>query len=53
MKLPKKHFRHSLLLFFNRKKSAAEGYRLLMETYGNLMLLPVLKWIFVQKSLRM
>lgn len=28
------HLRHSLLLFFNLKKSAAEAHRLLVEAYG-------------------
>ena len=30
----KRHLREALLLFFNIKKSAAEPYRLLLETYG-------------------
>ena len=33
MELPKEHFRHALLLFFNQKKT--EDHRILIETYGN------------------
>ncbi|EZA48043.1 hypothetical protein X777_14316 [Ooceraea biroi] len=35
MQHPKQHFRHALLLFFNQKKTAAEGYRIIVETYGD------------------
>ena len=33
--LKKKHMREALLFCFNLKKSAAESYRMLVETYGN------------------
>ncbi|EZA55370.1 hypothetical protein X777_04766 [Ooceraea biroi] len=35
MQLPKQHFRHALLLFFNQNKTAADGYRILVKTYGD------------------
>jgi len=31
MELLKEHFRYALLLFFNQKKTATEGHRILIE----------------------